>query len=59
VATDRILKFLATNSTRFASNLRGIERYMQIAVDQQAKNLWAVVRKNQARLQARMTARTK
>jgi hypothetical protein len=59
VASDRILKFLATNSARFASNLRGIERYMQIAVDQQAINLWKQVRRNQERLQARMTARTK
>jgi hypothetical protein len=59
VATDRILKFLATNSARFASNLRGVDRYMQIAVDQQAINLWRQVRKNQERLQARMTSRTK
>lgn len=56
---DKSLKFLAINNARFADNLKNIERFMQIAVDQQAINLWRQVRKNQERLQARMTSRTK
>jgi hypothetical protein len=56
---DKTLKFLAGNTARFADNLKGIERYMQIAADQQAINLWRQVKKYQEQLQARMTARTK
>jgi hypothetical protein len=59
IANNQKLKFLATNRARFASSVRGVDRYIQIAVDQQAINLWKQVRRNQERLQARMTARTK
>jgi hypothetical protein len=59
VTTVDTLKFLAINNASFASNLRGIERYMQIAVDQQAINLWRQVGKRQAQLQSRMTQITK
>jgi hypothetical protein len=58
-STGDTLKFIATNNASFAGNLRGVERYMQIAVDQQAINLWRQVKKRQEQLQARMTQRTK
>jgi hypothetical protein len=58
-ADDIRLRFLAWNHAKFAGRLGEIRRYMQIAVDQQAINLWRQVRKNQERLQARMTSRTK
>lgn len=58
-ATDNTLKFNAINNASFAGNLRGVERYMQIAVDQQARNLWKQVEKRQAQLQARMTQLTR
>lgn len=58
-ATENVLRFNAINNASFAGNLRGVERYMQIAVDQQARNLWKQVEKRQAQLQARMTQRTR
>lgn len=56
---DIRLRFLAWNHAKFAGNLGEIRRYMQIAVDQQAINLWRQVGKRQAQLQARMTQSTK
>jgi hypothetical protein len=59
IANDQKLKFSATNRTQFASYIKGIERYMQIAVDQQTRNLWQQVERYQKVLQDRMTSRTK
>jgi hypothetical protein len=58
-ADDIRLRFLAWNHAKFAGRLGEIRRYMQIAVDQQAINLWRQVGKRQAQLQARMTQSTK
>ena len=58
-ADDIRLRFLAWNHAKFAGNLGEIRRYMQIAVDQQAINLWRQVGKRQSQLQARMTQATK
>lgn len=58
-ADQKTLKFSASNKVRFASNLGRIERYMQIAVDQQTRNLWKQFADYQAKLQAKLSQNTK